>query len=182
MASSRNMSAERDWFSEVRHLFPPRGYIELTSPPTLLPHMQSPSEFVMTGYSTTRTRASTNAPAPRTRHHRSASTASTSLRSADSPNGPLTPPPTPPFNARAAAAQCRAKDGYVSFADIEGLGVPGGEDGELDRGAQRIGGRTARRHGREIEDREHGAVHVPIEPPRDRGARRGVAATLPDRS
>ncbi|KAI0784666.1 hypothetical protein C8Q75DRAFT_377439 [Abortiporus biennis] len=53
--------------------------------------------------------------------------------------GPLTPPPTPPshgrsastsspqytpFNAREAAAQCRAMNGYVSFANVEGLGVP----------------------------------------------------------
>jgi len=46
--------------------------------------------------------------------------------------GPLTPPPTPPFNARTAAAQCKAMDGYVSFANIEGLGVPGGEDDRED--------------------------------------------------
>ncbi|KAI0075874.1 hypothetical protein K474DRAFT_1708667 [Panus rudis PR-1116 ss-1] len=51
--------------------------------------------------------------------------------------GPLTPPPTPPtsatsFNARTAAEQCKAMDGYVSFAQIEGLGVPPGleEDGD----------------------------------------------------
>jgi hypothetical protein len=85
----------------------------------------------MTSHST-RTRASTNATAPRARHQRSASTASQSLRSPDSPGGPLTPPPTPPFNARVAAAQCRAKDGYVSFADIEGLGIPEGEGDDLD--------------------------------------------------
>jgi len=41
----------------------------------------------------------------------------------------MTPPPTPPsFNARTAAAQCKAMDGYVSFANIEGLGIPDGED------------------------------------------------------
>ena len=45
---------------------------------------------------------------------------------------PLTPPPTPPFNARIAAAQCKAMDGYVSFADIEGLGVPAGEVDDLE--------------------------------------------------
>lgn len=49
-----------------------------------------------------------------------------------SSNSPLTPPPTPPFNARVAAAQCKAMDGYVSFADIEGLGVPNGEVDDAD--------------------------------------------------
>jgi len=40
---------------------------------------------------------------------------------------PTTPPLTPPhrpFNARRASAQCRAIQGYVSFANVEGLGVP----------------------------------------------------------
>lgn len=50
---------------------------------------------------------------------------------------PLTPPPTPPFNARAAAAACKAMDGYVSFADVQGLGVPAGEDPEEEEGEKR---------------------------------------------
>lgn len=42
---------------------------------------------------------------------------------------PLFPPTSPhspnrPFNARRASAQCRAIEGYVSFANVEGLGVP----------------------------------------------------------
>lgn len=63
-----------------------------------------------------------------------------------SPRGsldPMTPPPTPPhtahtlyaspsypsqvapsFNARTASAMCRQIDGYVSFANVEGLGAP----------------------------------------------------------
>lgn len=45
---------------------------------------------------------------------------------------PLTPPPSPPFNARQAAAQCKAMDGYISFANIEGLGVPDESDDETD--------------------------------------------------
>ncbi|PIL36277.1 hypothetical protein GSI_01939 [Ganoderma sinense ZZ0214-1] len=44
----------------------------------------------------------------------------------------LTPPPSPPFNARQAAAQCKAMDGYISFANIEGLGVPDESDDETD--------------------------------------------------
>lgn len=42
---------------------------------------------------------------------------------------PLTPPPSPPFNPIAAAAQCKAMDGYVSFANV-GLDIPDGEDDE----------------------------------------------------
>lgn len=45
-------------------------------------------------------------------------------------SGPLTPPPTPPFNARTAAEQLKKMDGYVSFANIEGLGCPDDLDGE----------------------------------------------------
>lgn len=40
-----------------------------------------------------------------------------------------TPPPTPPaFDARNAAAKLRTIDGYVSFANVEGLGGPPGVD------------------------------------------------------
>ncbi|KAL1945847.1 hypothetical protein VTO73DRAFT_1849 [Trametes versicolor] len=46
--------------------------------------------------------------------------------------GPLTPPPSPPFNARHAAAQIKGMDGYVSFANIEGLGIPEGVDDEAE--------------------------------------------------
>jgi len=72
--------------------------------------------------------------------------------------GPLTPPPTPPhalsmlshtashpanagrrppltpsspsFDARTASAMCRRIDGYVSFANVEGLGSPPEDDSE----------------------------------------------------
>jgi hypothetical protein len=72
--------------------------------------------------------------------------------------GPLTPPPTPPhvpsmlsrttshpanvgrrppmtpsspsFDARTASAMCRQIDGYVSFANVEGLGSPPEDDSE----------------------------------------------------
>lgn len=48
----------------------------------------------------------------------------------------------PEFNARKASARCRAIEGYVSFASVEGLGEPpegpispvDGEDGERDCG------------------------------------------------
>ncbi|KAI1794229.1 hypothetical protein LXA43DRAFT_884185 [Ganoderma leucocontextum] len=49
---------------------------------------------------------------------------------------PLTPPPSPPFNARQAAAQCKTMDGYISFANIEGLGVPDDSDDETDEDAK----------------------------------------------
>jgi hypothetical protein len=44
----------------------------------------------------------------------------------------VTPPPTPPaFDARNAAAKLRTIDGYVSFANVEGLGGPPGVEEEV---------------------------------------------------
>lgn len=42
-----------------------------------------------------------------------------------------TPPPTPPFDARNASAKLRSIDGYVSFANVEGLGGPPGVDEDV---------------------------------------------------
>lgn len=39
-------------------------------------------------------------------------------------------PSSPPFDARTASAMCRRMDGYVSFANIEGLGSPPEDDME----------------------------------------------------
>ena len=80
-----------------------------------------------------RTSTSETAPGPAKMYmHRRASTTARSPKSSTRPHGiePLTPPPSPPFNAVTAAEQCRAMDGYVSFANIAGLGVPAGEDEE----------------------------------------------------
>ncbi|KAI8992912.1 hypothetical protein BD414DRAFT_513990 [Trametes punicea] len=49
---------------------------------------------------------------------------------------PLTPSPSPPFNVRQAAAQIKGMDGYISFANIEGLGVPEGSDEESEEEAK----------------------------------------------
>ncbi|QRW08356.1 hypothetical protein RhiLY_07355 [Ceratobasidium sp. AG-Ba] len=52
----------------------------------------------------------------------------------------MTPPPSPPFDANQISLQLREKEGYVSFADVQGLGVPNGvdeEDQELERGRGR---------------------------------------------
>lgn len=47
-------------------------------------------------------------------------------------HGPIiTPPPSPPFDARTASALLRSREGYVSFADVQGLGdmrIDGGDD------------------------------------------------------
>ncbi|KAH9957301.1 hypothetical protein BC827DRAFT_1157303 [Russula dissimulans] len=44
----------------------------------------------------------------------------------------VTPPPTPPtFDVRGAAAKLRTIDGYVSFANVEGLGGPPGREEEV---------------------------------------------------
>lgn len=56
----------------------------------------------------------------------------------------LTPPDSPAFNARTASVLCRQIQGYVSFANVEGLGEPPvgiDEDVEEDgKGADRMGG------------------------------------------
>jgi hypothetical protein len=51
----------------------------------------------------------------------------------------VTPPPTPPaFDARGAAAKLRTIDGYVSFANIEGLGgLPGVEEDVMEEDRHR---------------------------------------------
>jgi hypothetical protein len=52
----------------------------------------------------------------------------------------VTPPPTPPaFDARGAAAKLRTIDGYVSFANVEGLGGPPGIDEEATDDDRRSG-------------------------------------------
>ena len=59
-----------------------------------------------------------------------------------SPPEPLTPPPTPPFNAQTASELCKRIDGYVSFATVEGLGEPPGLDvdsDESEEGIRRLG-------------------------------------------
>lgn len=59
---------------------------------------------------------------------------------------PSPSPTTKPFNARKASTQCRAIQGYVSFASVEGLGEPplvGDEfddDGERGKGKGEMGG------------------------------------------
>jgi hypothetical protein len=52
----------------------------------------------------------------------------------------VTPPPTPPtFDARNAAAKLRTIDGYVSFANVEGLGGPPGVEEEVTEEDRRRG-------------------------------------------
>ncbi|OCB88394.1 hypothetical protein A7U60_g4435 [Sanghuangporus baumii] len=73
------------------------------------------------------------------RTHSSRSQARDSLAyrtSSSSPPEPLTPPPTPPFNARIASEVCKRIDGYVSFASVEGLGEPPGLDIDSDEGEE----------------------------------------------
>ncbi|KAL5485271.1 hypothetical protein ACEPAI_7913 [Sanghuangporus weigelae] len=73
------------------------------------------------------------------RTHSSRSQARDSLAyrtSSSSPPEPLTPPPTPPFNARIASEVCKRIDGYVSFASVQGLGEPPGLDIDSDEGEE----------------------------------------------
>ncbi|KZO98772.1 hypothetical protein CALVIDRAFT_525772 [Calocera viscosa TUFC12733] len=56
------------------------------------------------------------------------------------PGQPITPPPSPPFDAHSTALLLKNREGYVSFRDLEGLGAPadededGDKDGDNDRG------------------------------------------------
>ncbi|KZT63732.1 hypothetical protein DAEQUDRAFT_770333 [Daedalea quercina L-15889] len=131
MASSRNLSAESDLF-----------YVVGESSVTSLSSAESKTSPTATVPS--RLSFSSNRPQPQMLHLQSHSpmhSPSTPSRHLSSPqsqssasgHSPLTPPPTPPFNARTAAELCRAMDGYVSFANIEGLGVPeGAVDDDMD--------------------------------------------------
>ncbi|KAG8715077.1 hypothetical protein FRC11_005846 [Ceratobasidium sp. 423] len=42
-------------------------------------------------------------------------------------SSPITPPPSPPFNASRIALQLKDQEGYVSFAEVQGLGIPSEE-------------------------------------------------------
>ncbi|KZT04137.1 uncharacterized protein LAESUDRAFT_715694 [Laetiporus sulphureus 93-53] len=125
MASSRNLSAESDL------------YLGVESSVTSLSSFDSKPTLAAANSTTARTRTSFSStrsvPSPQSAA-RSPVLAPRTLKTAPGPGSPqlapspLTPPPTPPFNARTAAELCKAMDGYVSFANIEGLGVPGGEE------------------------------------------------------
>ncbi|KAL0576971.1 hypothetical protein V5O48_005013 [Marasmius crinis-equi] len=76
------------------------------------------------------------------------------FRVVDNPASPsLLPAPATPatpsrFNIRTASAQCRAQEGYVSFAMVEGLGEPEreeGEQGEVREEGEKQAGQKGRR-------------------------------------
>ncbi|KAI0798685.1 hypothetical protein BC629DRAFT_240871 [Irpex lacteus] len=103
LASSRNMSVEGEWY------FAPG---EASSPVTT--GMESPSPMK------TRSRGNTSS----SQTFRSPRSANAQLPTNIKVHShhvidPLTPPPTPPFNARTAAAQCKAMDGYDEYDDDE---------------------------------------------------------------
>ncbi|OBZ70580.1 hypothetical protein A0H81_09274 [Grifola frondosa] len=120
MASSRNLSGEGDFFF---------GDSSLTSQVSndLKPTQPAGRARTRTSFSPSRpgpTGLDTLPRLPRTPQKPS----SRGSKSSSGSPSPLTPPPSPPFNARHAAAQIKTMDGYISFATIEGLGVPDGAD------------------------------------------------------
>ncbi|KAI0633506.1 hypothetical protein C8Q77DRAFT_1157709 [Trametes polyzona] len=128
MASSRNMSGEGDFFFGG------------SSDPSLTSLSSNDSK----GVTASKPRASMPS-SPRRAHanlHMPPPSPRPAYRHPSSPGSrkgnvsPLTPPPSPPFNARQAAAQIKGMDGYISFANIEGLGVPGGTDDESEEDAK----------------------------------------------
>lgn len=146
MASSRNLSGEGDFF------FGASGDVSITVSYTL-GGADPPWTFIQSNLTSLKPNearhklvaSATSSPRRDQRHlymapstsPRSAHKHLSSQKSGSSGNAsPLTPPPSPPFNARVAAAQCRTMDGYISFANIEGLGVPDGSDEETDEDAK----------------------------------------------
>ncbi|KAG8747145.1 hypothetical protein FRC10_002194 [Ceratobasidium sp. 414] len=67
-------------------------------------------------------------PLPPMSRSRTSPAVSRSSRPSTTSPSPLTPPPSPPFDASRIALQLRDREGYVSFADVQGLGVPHGAD------------------------------------------------------
>ena len=146
MASSRNMSGEGDFF------FGANGDVSSSrssSTSGVADPLASSRQSSLTSLTSNdaRPKYSPSSPSsprvdPRALHmaphasSRSTHKPLSSKKGSVSSMGPLTPPPSPPFNARQAAAQCKAMDGYISFATIEGLGVPEGSDEEGDEEAK----------------------------------------------
>src|SRR6266851_6016210 len=103
----------------------------LTPSPSPSPPSHSTLAETMSRMASTRGRARNNT--------HPATTAPSPMQSHQSPRSQshwhrqqVTPPPTPPtFDARGAAAKLRTIDGYVSFANVEGLGAPPGVDEEV---------------------------------------------------
>ncbi|KAI0644695.1 hypothetical protein C8Q79DRAFT_883845, partial [Trametes meyenii] len=130
MASSRNLSGEGDFF------FGANGDSSLTS-------LSSNDSKLVTAAAKSRT---SHPSSPRKAHghlHLSsppAAPGATHRQPTSTPQrggmSPLTPPPSPPFNVRQAAAQIKGMDGYISFANIEGLGMPDGTDDDSDEDAK----------------------------------------------
>ncbi|RDX55230.1 hypothetical protein OH76DRAFT_1397626 [Lentinus brumalis] len=126
MASSRNMSGEGDFF------FSANGDSSLTSSNSYDGRHRSATNGPSSPRAHSRALHMASRASPRSAHRPLSSQGGSSASNAS----PLTPPPSPPFNARQAAAQCRAMDGYISFATIEGLGVPEGNDDDSDEEAK----------------------------------------------
>ncbi|KAH9858984.1 hypothetical protein C2E23DRAFT_27982 [Lenzites betulinus] len=116
MASSRNMSGEGDFFFGA------------SSDPSLTSLSSNDSKAASAPKS--RESVPSSPRMPRAHLHMSPTAPRSSHRQASSPAprkggvSPLTPPPSPPFDVSQAAAHCKNMDGYVSFANIEGLGIP----------------------------------------------------------
>ncbi|KAI0708937.1 hypothetical protein C8T65DRAFT_740002 [Cerioporus squamosus] len=126
MASSRNMSGEGDFF------FGANGDSSLTSLNSYDGRHKPAASSPSSPHTHSRALHMASHASPRSSHRPLSSQRGSSASSAS----PLTPPPSPPFNARQAAAQCRAMDGYISFSTIEGLGVPEGSDEEAEEEAK----------------------------------------------
>ncbi|KAI0332290.1 hypothetical protein GY45DRAFT_1344718 [Cubamyces sp. BRFM 1775] len=120
MASSRNLSGEGDFFFGVN------GDVSSLA---VVPSSSNDADRSGSSPQSSLTSLSSNEPS---HGHRQPS----SPASPRDGVSPLTPPPSPPFNVRQAAAQIKGIDGYVSFATIEGLGVPEGSDDESEEDAK----------------------------------------------
>lgn len=148
MASSRNLSGEGDFFfgasSDVSSLVAVYTALSAVDPygSSSQPSLTSLSSNDSKAAPASKTRASMPS-SPRKPHatlHMPPPPRPTGPTSTSASHkgrvSPLTPPPSPPFNARQAAAQIKGMDGYISFANIEGLGLPEGDDDESEEDAK----------------------------------------------
>ncbi|KAG8901850.1 hypothetical protein FRB99_005074 [Tulasnella sp. 403] len=104
----------------------PRDGMMITPPPS--PPYQQPAHIQESSSGSNTSASSANASRAPSQSRQQLGYGSTPSRSpSNAPSSRVTPPP---FDARSASLALKEQQGYVSFADIEGLGEPAGMDAD----------------------------------------------------